>query len=469
MALKYQLRCLECGKPILDRYTNTCPRGHDALLRTAYKRKQVRKLSGRGLFNYLDWLPVEEALPLPAVASAGSSPVAYKSEEGLGRELGLNNLFVAFNGYWPEKGAFMKTCTFKELEAAPTFQRAKEKAGDGGGDGGGDSGGGCGGKILVVPSAGNTSRAFAEVAALTGMPVVAVVPKSCLHRMWTTVEPETETKKHDNIFLISVDGDYSDAIAVGKDLVQRGGRVERGGRGGGGLIAEGGARNVARRDGMGVVELEAAFFMKVLPDYYFQAVGSGTGAIAAWEAFSRLLGDGRFGGKMPKIVISQNLPFAPMFYAWQDGRRAEIIAEKDMKNAEEAIKKMYADVLSTRNPPYSVRGGVYEMLKDTNGEIYGVTNDECREAEKLFESEEGVDLDPAASVAVASLIKAVEEGFVGKEERVLLNITGGGYKRLREECKMWKIKERLEIKSPSQLPLPLEEVEGVILGELLRR
>jgi len=420
--VKYHLRCLECGKTIQDRYTNTCPEGHDSLLRTVYKTKRIRKRSGEGMFNYIDWLPVEETLPINA------SPVIYKSE-GFGKELGLKNLYISFSGYWPEKGVFMKTCTFKELEAPPTFLRAKES--------------GSSGKILVVPSAGNTSRAFAEVASMTGMPVVVIVPKSCIHRMWTT------TENHDSIFLISVDGDYSDAIAISKEIV----KIE-------GLIEEGGARNVARRDGMGVVELEAAFFMKVLPDYYFQAVGSGTGAIAAWETFIRLIEDGRFGWKMPKIVISQNLPFAPMFSAWQDGR-AEIIADKDMRNAEEAIKEMYADVLSTRNPPYSIKGGVYDMLGNSKGKIYGVTNEECRIAEKLFESEEGIDLVSAASVAVASLIKAVDEGFVKKEDKILLNITGGGYKRLREYYKMYEIEERMELKSLDQLAL--DEIEREVM------
>ena len=417
---KYQLKCLECGKAILDKYTNICPDGHDSLLRTAYKTKQLRKLSGKGMFNYIDWLPVEEALPINA------SPITYKSE-GFGKELGLKNLYIGFSGYWPEKGVFMKTCTFKELEALPTCQRAKEKCG----------------KILVVPSAGNTSRAFAEVASLTGMPVVAIVPKSSIHRMWTTSEPE----KHDTIFLISVDGDYSDSIALSKGIAKKED-----------LIEEGGVKNVARRDGMGIVELEAAFFMHAVPDYYFQAVGSGTGAIAAWEAFIRLIEDGRFGVKMPRIVISQNLPFAPMFSAWQEGR-AEIIADKDMKDAAEAIKQMYADVLSTRNPPYSIKGGVYDMLVSTEGVMYGISNEECRAAEKLFETEEGIDLDPAASVACASLIKAVDEGLVKKEDRILLNITGGGYKRLNNDYKRYQIAERIEIKSSAQLALEDVEIE----------
>jgi len=409
---------LECGKTVSDSYTNICPEGHDSLLRAVYSRKRLRKLSGQGMFNYIDWLPVEEALPTSA------SPITYRSE-GLGKELGLKNLYICFNGYWPEKGAFMKTCTFKELEALPTLQRAKEKSG---------------GKILVVASAGNTSRAFAEVSSATGMPVVAVVPRSSLHRMWTTTEPE-----NDNIFLISVDGDYSDAIAVGKEIAKMDG-----------LIEEGGVRNVARRDGMGVVELEAAFSMHELPDYYFQAVGSGTGAIAAWETFSRLIGDGRFGDKMPRIVISQNLPFVPLVSAWQAGR-AEIIADEDMRDAEAAIKNIYADVLSTRNPPYSIKGGVYDMLMSTDGTIYGITNEECKDAEKLFVGEEGIDLDPAASVAVASLIKAVDDGSVKKDDKILLNITGGGYKRLKEDCKRYEIEARMELQPSEQLAL--DEIE----------
>jgi len=416
---KYHLKCVEGGEVVTDSYTNTCPEGHDSLLRTVYSMKQIRKLSGQGMFNYIDWLPVEAALPTRA------GPITYK-REGFGKELGLKNLYIGFSGYWPEQGAFVKTCTFKELEALPTLQRAKEKSD---------------GKILAVASAGNTSRAFAEVSSATGMPVVAIVPKSSLHRMWTT------TENHDSIFLIAVDGDYSDAIAVGKQIP----KIE-------GLIEEGGVKNVARRDGMGVVELEAAFSMNVLPDYYFQAVGSGTGAIAAWETFGRLIEDDRFGDTMPKIVIAQNLPFTPMVSAWQAGR-TEIIADKDMRDADDAIKKLYADVLSNRNPPYSIKGGVYDMLMSTQGKMYGITNEECEEAEKLFVGEEGIDLDPAASVAIASLIKAVDDGLVKKENNILLNITGGGYKRLKEDCKLYEIEARMEIKSSGHVTLDDVEKE----------
>ena len=93
----------------------------------------------------------------------------------------------------------------------------------------------------------------------------------------------------------------------------------------------------------------------------------------------------------------------------------------------------------------------------TNGTMYGITNDEAREAEKLFVGEEGIDLDPAASVAVASLIKAVEDGSVKKEDSILLHITGGGYKRLQEDCRRHAIGAQCETKPSDQGAL--DEVE----------
>ena len=72
---------------------------------------------------------------------------------------------------------------------------------------------------------------------------------------------------------------------------------------------------------MGTTVLSAATTIGEIPDYYFQAVGSGTGAIAAWEANMRLNEDGRFGNKTMKLVVSQNAPFVPMFDAWRGDSR----------------------------------------------------------------------------------------------------------------------------------------------------
>jgi len=52
---------------------------------------------------------------------------------------------------------------------------------------------------------------------------------------------------------------------------------------------------------------------------------------------------------------------------------------------------------------------------------------------ELFDETEGIDLVPAAGVAVAALRKAVENGHVDKSDTILLNITGGGENRNRGE------------------------------------
>ena len=71
------------------------------------------------------------------------------------------------------------------------------------------------------------------------------------------------------------------------------------------FLAEGGAKNIARRDGMGTTVLSATTHIGRIPDFYFQAVGSGTGAIAAWEANLRLIEDGRFGSHKMKLMCSR--------------------------------------------------------------------------------------------------------------------------------------------------------------------
>jgi cysteate synthase len=322
----------------------------------------------------------------------------------LSQELGLSRLFISFSGYCPEHDASLTTGSFKELEALPTLQRLWE----------------LGKQIPVIASAGNTGRAFAELSAQYKKPVVIVVPKDAVSRLWTT------TPAHD-VFLVAVDGDYSDAIAVSNELSVVSG-----------CMPEGGAKNVARRDGMGTVMLDAAVTLGRIPDHYFQAVGSGTGAIAAWEAALRLIGDGRYGTALPHLHLAQNKPFTPMVSAWQQRRRI-IDPAIDMPDMSNAILAVMSPVLTNRNPPYGIAGGLFDALQATDGCMYAISNDEGRKATRLIEDTLGIDPDPAAAVATAALIQAAETGAVSPDDHILLNITGGGYKRIREDFTLFPL------------------------------
>jgi cysteate synthase len=391
MIPKYRVRCVGGSEIVEDITRLSCPVGHDTLLRTEYVSRKLRLSPYEGIYRYLAWLPVTR----PLLPSGG--PVTFMSPE-LSKDLGLPGLIISFSGYFPERGAFLTTGSFKELEASPTMQRLAEQ----------------GGKIPVIASAGNTGRAFAELSARCKKPVVIVVPEKALLRIWTTEASE-------DIFLVTVPGDYSDAIGVSTMIAEVPG-----------CTPEGGAKNVARRDGMGTVMLDAAVKAGRIPDHYFQAVGSGTGAIAAWEAAMRLIGDGGYGTHLPRLHLAQNEPFTPMVSAWREGRR-EIIPAIDMPDGYASVHKVMSDVLTNRNPPYGIRGGLFDALSATNGLMYSVSNGEGAEAMKRIRETVGIDLDPAAAIATAALVQAVERDTVGQNDHILLNLTGGGYERIRED------------------------------------
>ena len=94
---EYLLRCVSDGS-VLPPYSLSCPRD-SSLLRAEYKSRQLEIKDLPGIWRFIDWLPVKGI-----IEKATGRPVTYKSQ-GLARELDLENLYISFNGYWPEKDA----------------------------------------------------------------------------------------------------------------------------------------------------------------------------------------------------------------------------------------------------------------------------------------------------------------------------------------------------------------------------
>lgn len=405
MKTNYVLKSRCCNAVFEDKnWELECPnRCAAALIYADYQAKQIQVGADElGLYRFADWLPICKTL------KGSASPITYKSE-GLAHQLGLENLYITFNGYWPEKGANMSTGSFKECEAYAICARKNDNHD----------------KVMVVASAGNTARAFAHVCSENKIPLLLCVPQDNIDALWSDKPIDSCVK-----LICSESGsDYFDAIALSNVACE----MNK-------FYAEGGAKNVARRDGMGTTVLSAVTTIGRIPDYYFQAVGSGTGAIAAWEANMRLIQDGRFGTNKMKLMVSQNLPFVPMCQAWHADSR--VLPEMDEQEARKNAISICAKVLSNRKPPYGLKGGLYDCMKDAGGEFFAVTNDQAMQAADMFFMSEGTDIEPAAAVAVASLIKAVEEGKVEKHSTIMLNITGGGIQRVKREKRLHYLQPR---------------------------
>ena len=358
-----------------------------SLIRAVYENEKFTPRDDlKGLYRYAEWLPITRTL------RRSHAPVTYKSK-GLAEVLGMENLYLTVSGYVPKRGARMETCSFKETEAFSVCARLKKN----------DK------HILVVQSAGNTARAFARVCSDNDIPLVICIPHDNISDLWFIRRLKSCVK----VVATPHGTDYFDAISLGNKLATDPK-----------YRLEGGATNIARRDGMGTTVLSAVEAIGRIPDAYFQAVGSGTGAIAAWENAKRLEKDGRFGKNSMRIYCAQNYPYTLMYDSWKAGSRdlVAITPEESRRNAEVILAK----VLSNRKPPYGIAGGLFDTLKESNGDFFKITNDEIIYWVLQFFNQEGYDIFPADACAVAALKKALDEGVVRRDETVMLNISGAG-------------------------------------------
>ncbi len=393
----YRLTCPSCnGQLYDDGMMLECGKDHaPALLRTSYIESRFDPDNGiDGVFRYHDWLPVRRTL-----ADAGRS-VVYRSHR-LAKSIGLSNLWIAFNGYWPERDATLETATFKELEANTVLGRLPQAH-----------------SMLSVASAGNTGAAFALSCSRRGIPCLIVIPQRALHRF--------KFRDHLNpcVRIVTVPGEYPDAIAFADRLAITGA-----------FYGEGGAKNVGRRDGLGTVLLSAFEEIRTLPDFYFQAVGSGTGGISVHEAALRLRQTTGQSTALPRLMLCQNLPFAPIYESWRLRQRSLI--SKTAADFRLETGQVRADELTNWTPPYSLSGGVYDALTESGGDVLVADNPATQAAMDMFLDTEGIDIEPAAGVALACLRDAVTQGQVPTESIVLLNVTGGGRKRLEQDFSLF--------------------------------
>jgi cysteate synthase len=388
----YQLICAGCGAAYDDDGSRLqCSQDHaPALLRSSYAQRAFVPTAENSVLRYRNWLPGARELP------TGARTGVYRST-ALASQLGLRRLWIAFSGWWPARGATLPTGSFKDLEAVSVLRRRRPD----------DT------RTLVISSAGNTALAFARACSESDIPAIIVVPLGG----WQQVMRDARIGPAVRVVAIR-DAGYDEATAFARDLCANDG-----------FILEGGIRNTGRRDGMGTVMLEAVEAIGALPAYYFQAVGSAAGALAAHEAAQRIIADGRFGLRLPRLMLAQNAPYAPIHEAWQAHRST--LFEGSADEAAAGLARLGAFVLGNKAPPYAAAGGVREALAASCGTTYAVSNARMRNAMALFAELEGVAIEPAAGVAVAALVRAVADGTVDPEADVLLHVTGGGRNLLR--------------------------------------
>ena len=384
----YKIKCFKTNEEFEDEYTLHYTDG--ALIQASYENN-FSPINEEGVWRYNCWLPTSKT----SKQIAGT--ITYQAKE-LGEKIGLTNLWVTFHGYWPEKNAICPTGTFKDMEAVTTIQRMKDH--------------GC--KGIICASAGNTARAFAHFCGNDDFPLIVIVGGIHAKRMW-----KLENSNMNSVKLIIIeDGNYQDAKNIAKEIAKK---LE-------GWQLEGGAHNIARRDGIGSLILNATEKIGKIPEHYFQAVGGGPGPIGVFEMMERLVNSKKYEGGIAKIHLSQNPEHCPIHKAWE--RKSRNLSEDDFpKNKVE----VFSDYLLNDSPAYSILGGVYDILNNSDGHTYAIEKQDAIEAGKIFEKIEGIDILSPSKIALASIIEAKKRETISPNDCILLNISGGGMDRLKKD------------------------------------
>jgi len=342
MTARYRLRCVGGGEIVPDPAAQSCPNGHDSLLRTEYRTRRLRLAPHTGIFRYLCWLPVNR----PLLPSGGA--VTYRST-GLSRELGLSRLFISFSGILARTGSNSCHRFVQGARSACHHAAARRIRREDPGDrlGGKHRAGLCRDLGAVPPARWSLSSRKPQVS-----------------RLWTAVPAR-------DLFVVAVKGDYTDAISVANALTAVPGCVPEGG-----AKERGPARRHGNRDA------------RCGSDHRQDArtiISRPWGAARGQSLHGRLPCGSRATGGLARYCPGSTAPRTNRLSLWfQHGSSAGVAIdpELDMPDASNAVQAVMSPVLTNRQPPYAIAGGLYDALEATKGEMYAVSNTAGRVAEK---------------------------------------------------------------------------------------
>jgi threonine synthase len=360
------LNLCTCGAPILAQYH----------LDDAARSLERSELKGNTLWRYHAMLPVQS----PAgVVSLGEGMTPLLRAERLGRSLGLSHLYIKDESLNP-------TGSFKARGLALAIARAAE----------------LGVTRVAVPSAGNAGGATAAYAARAGLESYVFMPRDVPRAF--VVECQIN-----GAHVELVDGLITDAgrrVAAGREEY--------------GWFDLSTLKEPYRVEGKKTMGYELAEqFDWELPNVILYPTGGGTGLIGMWKAFDEMEALGWIDSHRPRMVSIQAEGCAPIVRAFHSGAtKAEPWQNAATMAAGLRVPSAVGDALMLR------------ALRDSEGTAVAVSEEEILWGVKAIGQHEGLFVCPEGGAALAGLRRLVEQGWIDREERVVLFNTGSGLKYL---------------------------------------
>jgi threonine synthase len=343
------------------------------------------------MWRYTPLLPIRDRVVRASspLASVGGTPL-YNAGR-LASDLGLRELYIKDDGRNP-------TASFKDRASAIAVVKALEG----------------GREIVTTASSGNAAAALAGMAAAVGLKTVIFVPE-------TAPQAKVAQLLIFGATVLLVKGNYDQAfdlcLAASKEF---------------GWYCRNTAYNPYMSEGKKTASLEIVEQLNwFAPDAIFVAVGDGCIIGGLWKGLRDLEALGWL-DRMPRLFGVQAAGAAALADAWQRGG----------EDIRPIVPQTLADSISVGIPRDRIKA--LRAVRNTGGAFITVSDDEILDAMRVLARRAAVFAEPAGATGYAGLAKAVRNGLVRSDERVVVVVTGNGLKDVRSAMQAVGEAQRIE-------------------------
>ena len=423
------LKCTICGAEHgVNEMEYVCPKhGDDGILDVIYdydliaryiSSDKLAKNPTRSMWRYLPLLPVDpeatqRLVAGTALASVGWTPL-YPAPR-LAARLGLKHLWVKDDSRQP-------TASFKDRASAVAVVKTRE----------------LGYEIVTTASTGNAAAALSGLCAAVSQPNVIFVPRTAPQAKVAQLLAYGST-------VLLVNGTYDQAFELCLQAARTFGWYNRN-TGYNPYMSEGkktAAYEICEQLSLALSSSKGW----QAPDVILIPVGDGCIIGGIHKGLRDLVALGWI-GQMPRLIGVQAAGSSPLVDAWERG-----LEGWEMKPVE---AHSIADSIVAGFPRDRIKA--LRAVRETGGAFLRVTDEQILSAIPSLAQGCGVFAEPAAAAAYAGLVKAVEQGLVNSDERVVVLSTGSGLKDVASAMKA--VKEQPSVVEPS-----LSNVRQVLEGK----
>ncbi len=373
------LQCSKCGQlfnlKIINTFSTCCnkPLIVDYDLDFGFSKADIDQHDNT-MWRYHAMLPVFNKQNIISLGE-GMTPVLQL--HALGKKYFFPQLFLKDESLNP-------TGSFKARGLSVAVSKAKE----------------MGIRSCIVPTAGNAGGALSAYCAKAGIEATVIMPKH------TPKIFQQECELY-GAKVILVEGLISDCGRLAKTMQQEQD-----------IFDMSTLKEPYRLEGKKTLGYEIAEqYNWQLPDVIVYPTGGGTGLIGIWKAFKEMIAMGWIENKLPKMIAVQAENCQPIVYSWK-GLHANASSYKG--------KASLANGLAVPNP--FGEDLIMETLIESAGSALTVTEEEMISGVKEIAALEGILVAPEGAAVWKALLKLVDDGFIDRDEKILLLNTGSGYK-----------------------------------------